>query len=62
MYSWEFRSEDHDIKFGILKKNGENGTKTEVIPLRRVPAHQMDEIGVLTCETPATCKFTSFDK
>ncbi|KAH0954641.1 hypothetical protein HN011_003763 [Eciton burchellii] len=52
--SWEFRSEDHDIKFGILKKDSTNGTKTEVIPIRRVAAHQMDEIGVLTCETPAT--------
>ncbi|XP_026827652.1 SEC14-like protein 2 isoform X2 [Ooceraea biroi] len=52
--SWEFRSEDHDIKFGILKKDTANGTRTEVIPLRRVASHQSDEVGVLTCETPAT--------
>lgn len=52
--SWEFRSEGHDIKFGILKKDTTNGTQTEVIPIRRVASHQSDEIGVLTCEDPAT--------
>jgi len=52
--SWEFRSEGHDIKFGILKKDVANGTKTEVIPIRRVASHQSDEIGILTCETPTT--------
>ncbi|KAL6265077.1 hypothetical protein P5V15_005168 [Pogonomyrmex californicus] len=52
--SWEFRSEGHDIKFGILKKDVTNGTKTEVIPIHRVASHQSDEIGLLTCETVAT--------
>ncbi|KMQ96420.1 sec14-like protein 2-like protein [Lasius niger] len=52
--SWEFRSEGHDIKFGILKKDTTNGTHTEVIPIRRVASHQSEEIGILTCEDPAT--------
>ncbi|XP_050458976.1 SEC14-like protein 2 [Cataglyphis hispanica] len=52
--SWEFRSEGHDIKFGILKKDTANGTPTEVIPIRRVASHQSDEVGILTCEDPAT--------
>ncbi|XP_011873997.1 PREDICTED: SEC14-like protein 2 isoform X2 [Vollenhovia emeryi] len=52
--SWEFRSEGHDIKFGILKKDVANGTTTEVIPVRRVASHQTDEIGILTCETATT--------
>ncbi|KYM82534.1 SEC14-like protein 2 [Atta colombica] len=52
--SWEFRSEGHDIKFGILKKDVTNGNKIEVIPIRRVASHQSDEIGLLTCETPTT--------
>lgn len=51
--SWEFRSEDHDIKFGIIKKNN-SGEKIEIIPIHRVAAHQIDEVGVLTCEEPAT--------
>ncbi|XP_076160129.1 SEC14-like protein 2 isoform X3 [Ptiloglossa arizonensis] len=53
LLSWEFRTEDHDIKFGILK-NDTNGTKKEIIPVRRVAAHQLDEIGILTCDVPAT--------
>lgn len=53
--SWEFRSEDHDIKFGIIKKNN-TGEKIEIIPIHRVAAHQIDEVGVITCEEPATCK------
>lgn len=56
IFSWEFRSEGHDIKFGILKKDMTNGTKTEVLPIRRVASHQSEEIGILTCETPTTCK------
>ncbi|XP_076228172.1 SEC14-like protein 2 isoform X2 [Nomia melanderi] len=53
LLSWEFRCDDHDIKFGILKKDT-NGSKKEIIPVRRVAAHQLDEIGILTCEVPAT--------
>ncbi|XP_076233425.1 SEC14-like protein 2 [Calliopsis andreniformis] len=53
LLSWEFRSEDHDIKFGIVMKDN-NGTKKEIVPIRRVAAHQLDEIGILTCEVPAT--------
>lgn len=51
--SWEFRTENHDIRFGIVKKDN-NGTRKEVLPMRRVAAHQLDEIGILTCEVPAT--------
>ncbi|XP_076654593.1 SEC14-like protein 4 [Halictus rubicundus] len=53
LLSWEFRSDDHDIKFGILKKDTD-GSKKEIIPIRRVAAHQLDEIGILNCEVPAT--------
>ncbi|XP_076473337.1 SEC14-like protein 2 isoform X4 [Bombus vancouverensis nearcticus] len=53
LLSWEFRTENHDIRFGIVKKDY-NGTQKEVIPMRRVAAHQLDEIGILTCEVPST--------
>lgn len=53
LLSWEFRTENHDIKFGIVKKD-DNGMQKEVIPMRRVAAHQLDEIGILTCEVPST--------
>nr|XP_033185047.1 SEC14-like protein 2 isoform X3 [Bombus vancouverensis nearcticus] len=55
LLSWEFRTENHDIRFGIVKKDY-NGTQKEVIPMRRVAAHQLDEIGILTCEVPSTCE------
>uniref|UniRef100_A0A0C9QZQ8 Sec14l2_0 protein n=2 Tax=Fopius arisanus TaxID=64838 RepID=A0A0C9QZQ8_9HYME len=51
--SWEFRSENHDIRFGVLRR-GTGGEKVELIPVRRVAAHQLDEVGVLTCEEPGT--------
>ncbi|KAK0178529.1 hypothetical protein PV327_007410 [Microctonus hyperodae] len=50
--SWEFKSESHDIKFGVMKKNKEK--IIEMIPIHRVAAHQFDEVGVLTCEELAT--------
>ncbi|XP_076302109.1 SEC14-like protein 2 [Lasioglossum baleicum] len=53
LLSWEFRTENHDIKFGIVRKDN-SGTQKEVIPVRRVAAHQLDEIGILTCEVPST--------
>lgn len=53
--SWEFRSEGHDIKFGVLRKNDDGG-QTEVVPVHRVAAHQMDEIGLVTCDVPTTCE------
>ncbi|XP_024940464.1 SEC14-like protein 2 isoform X2 [Cephus cinctus] len=53
LLSWEFRTEDHDIKFGILRKTHDGG-QTEIVPIHRVAAHQLDEIGILTCEVPAT--------
>ncbi|XP_043283407.1 SEC14-like protein 2 [Venturia canescens] len=51
--SWEFRSEGHDIKFGIVRKN-EDGGHEEIVPIHRVAAHQLDEVGVLTCDLPTT--------
>ena len=55
--SWEFRSEGHDIKFGVIRKD-DNGKQTEIVPIHRVPAHELDEIGLLTCDIPTTCKFS----
>ncbi|KAH0561878.1 SEC14-like protein 2 [Cotesia glomerata] len=52
--SWEFKTEDHDIKFGIVKQNNNSGEKIEVVPVHRVAAHQLEEVGVLTCEDFST--------
>ncbi|XP_055701475.1 SEC14-like protein 2 [Phlebotomus papatasi] len=57
---WEFRTYDHDIRFGIKCKNEKTGELTEEIPLKRVASHQLDEVGFITCHP--NCKyFVVFD-
>ncbi|KAJ8952819.1 hypothetical protein NQ318_008140 [Aromia moschata] len=54
---WDFRTEGHDIRFGVTLKD-ENGVETPAIRHRRVAAHQMEESGVLACQAPATYTVT----
>lgn len=54
--SWEFRLEDHDIKFGVVRKTNDN-IETEVVPIRRITANkQQEEVGLVTCDDLASCK------
>ncbi|XP_044755169.1 uncharacterized protein LOC123314116 [Coccinella septempunctata] len=50
---WDFRTENHDIRFGVVVSDVE-GKETPAVRLNRVSAHQMDESGVLACQSPAT--------
>lgn len=50
---WGFRTENHDIKFGVVCTN-EEGVESEVIPIQKVSSHLTEEIGVVTCSAPAT--------
>jgi len=43
---WKFKSDGHDISFGIF--HGER----EVLPLKRVDAHKELQTGKLECERP----------
>ncbi|KAG5899924.1 hypothetical protein JTB14_002475 [Gonioctena quinquepunctata] len=54
---WEFRTEGHDIKFGITLKD-ENGVESPVVRHRRVSSNQLDESGVISCQAPATYTVT----
>ena len=58
-FRWDFYSESHDIKFGVLSKD-EEGKENVVIPVRRVPCHQSEEVGFILCSAPATCKLNVF--
>ncbi|KAL3267885.1 hypothetical protein HHI36_007025 [Cryptolaemus montrouzieri] len=49
---WDFRTEGHDIRFGITVQDSE-GKKTEAVRHQRVAAHQIDESGVLACQAPS---------
>ncbi|KAL2715531.1 SEC14-like protein 2 isoform X5 [Vespula squamosa] len=53
LLSWDFRTEDYDIKFGILKEDT-SGIKTEIVPITKIAAHKLNEIGIVTCDKPAT--------
>ncbi|XP_015191506.1 PREDICTED: SEC14-like protein 3 [Polistes dominula] len=57
--SWDFRTEDNDIKFGILKEDA-SGKMTEAVPFTKINAHLLNEIGFLTCEKLAKY-FVIFD-
>jgi hypothetical protein len=54
---WEFRTESHDIRFGVTLKDAD-GNSTAVVPHKRVAAHQIDESGVVACQSPATYTVT----
>ncbi|KAF2903096.1 hypothetical protein ILUMI_03084 [Ignelater luminosus] len=50
---WEFRTEDHDIKFGITYCDSEGNT-SPAIRFQRVSSNQVNEAGILSCQAPAT--------
>ncbi|CAH0556097.1 unnamed protein product [Brassicogethes aeneus] len=54
---WDFKSEGHDIRFGVTLKDAD-GNVSPAIHHRRVAAHQMAENGVLACQAPATYTVT----
>lgn len=53
---WDFRTFDHDIRFGIKRIDEATGEDTEEIPLNRVASHQMDEVGFITCQPNCKCE------
>jgi len=48
---WQFKTEGHDIKFGILATDSEN-IQTVVMPIKKVACHEFEEIGVIKCKHP----------
>lgn len=54
---WQFKTEGHDIRFGITLKDLEGNTSS-VVRHSRVSSHQIDEVGVLACQSPATYTVT----
>lgn len=54
---WDFRTEGHDIRFGITLKDAEGNT-SPAVRHSRVSSNQIDESGVLACQAPATYTVT----
>lgn len=57
-FRWDFRTFDHDIRFGIKRVNNKTGEENIEVPLQRVASHQLDEEGFITCQKDCTCKST----
>ncbi|KAF5273986.1 hypothetical protein FQA39_LY01102 [Lamprigera yunnana] len=50
---WEFCTDDHDIKFGITCCDSE-GKEFPAVRFQRVASHQVNEVGLIACQAPAT--------
>ncbi|EDV96418.1 SEC14-like protein 2 [Drosophila grimshawi] len=60
LLSWNFRTLDHDIKFGIYSVDAKTGEKRSEIPLGTVHSHEMDEVGCISTR-PNTTYTVVFD-
>ncbi|XP_020802608.1 SEC14-like protein 2, partial [Drosophila serrata] len=58
--SWEFRTIDYDIKFGIYSVDEQTGEKRSEVPLGTVYSNEMDEIGYISTR-PNTTYTVVFD-
>ncbi|XP_062137538.1 SEC14-like protein 2 [Drosophila sulfurigaster albostrigata] len=60
MLSWNFRTFDYDIKFGIYSVDEKTGEKRSEVPLGTVYSNEMDEVGVISTR-PNTIYTVVFD-
>lgn len=56
---WEFRTFDHDIRFGIKRVNEKTGEQNIEVEMKRVASHQLDEEGIIACQPDWTCKYST---
>ena len=56
--SWEFRTADYDIKFGVLSEDIASGEKRSEIDLGTVSSNEMDEIGFINTRPNTKCMLT----
>lgn len=54
LLKWEFKTIDHDIRFGIKMVNDQTGEENIEIPLHRVASHELDEEGLINCQKDCT--------
>lgn len=55
--SWEFRTKNYDIKFGIYSIDKVTGEKRSEIDLGTVYSNEMDEIGFISVRPNTICKY-----
>ncbi|KAK3577712.1 hypothetical protein CHS0354_000410 [Potamilus streckersoni] len=49
---WEFKTEDHDVGFGVLLKDGQKNVP--IVPVKRVNSHLVAEDGSIVCDMAGT--------
>ncbi|GLG94821.1 SEC14-like protein 2 [Gryllus bimaculatus] len=54
---WEFRTEGHDIRFGITYADVD-GNESVAVPLQRITCFPASETGEIACQSPATYTVT----
>lgn len=57
IHRWEFKTFDHDIRFGIKRVDDKTGDENIEIDMKRVASHQLEEEGFITCQPGCICKF-----
>jgi hypothetical protein len=55
---WDFKTEQHDIKFGVRAVNLQTGEKFNELDLKRIAAHETEEAGAITCQANHRCEYT----
>lgn len=55
--SWEFRTFEYDIKFGVYSVDKATKEKRNEVELATVYSHEIDEIGFISCRPNTTCEF-----
>jgi hypothetical protein len=56
-FRWDFKTHQHDIRFGIRAVNTQTGEKINEVELRRIEASANDETGFITCQANHRCEF-----
>ncbi|KAL3857236.1 hypothetical protein ACJMK2_011928 [Sinanodonta woodiana] len=49
---WEFKTEDHDVGFGVFLKDGQKNIP--IVPVKRVNSHLVAEDGSIVCDVAGT--------
>lgn len=52
-YRWEFKTDDYDIGFSVVKRQGKG--LVSVVPMTRTNSHVVTQDGSYTCPEPGTC-------
>ena len=56
-FRYYFKTESHDISFGVFYKSEGSDQQEEILPVTRRSCHLIPETGVIICDKIGTCKY-----